>query len=148
MPIEWPDGPEESTMTVEIPDNWPTPPAGSPIILVASEPFKVNIGWTVPTPYDTTLGGSFRLRAYVESIGPGPEIQIGPTLTVPVAPGQTNYTATIDVPAGTLVGEGATVDGAPVSGVYRITAVIQHLNPNPTSVSGFVEDTVRMFRTP
>jgi hypothetical protein len=148
MSIEWPDGPESSDMTLEVPDNWPTPPAGPPNILVASIPCQVNIGWTVPVPHNMTLGGSFELRAYVESIGPGPEMQLGPTLTVPVVGGETDYTATIDVPGGTLKGEGEIVDGVPVSGVYRITAVIQHLNPTPTWVSGFVEDTLRMFLSP
>jgi hypothetical protein len=77
MAIEWPTAPTESGMTVEVPDNWPTPPAGPPDTLVASVPCNVNINWTVPQPYSTLIGGAFQLRAYVESIGPGQEIQLG-----------------------------------------------------------------------
>jgi hypothetical protein len=95
------------------------------------------------------MGGQFRLRAFVESIGPGQEMQIGPTLNVPVNPGQTNYNATIAVPGNTLRGEGEIFNGQPVSGVYKIVAVLQHMNGGTaTVVSGFAEDNIRMFRTP
>jgi len=148
MTIEWPTGPESSAMTVVVPDNWPSPPAGPPNILVASIASTVNIGWTVPFPHNMNLGGSFQLRAYVESLGPGQELQLGPTLTVPVVAGQINYTATIAIPGGTLLGEGQLFGGVPVSGVYKIIAVLQHLNPGPTFVSGFAEDSIRMFLSP
>jgi hypothetical protein len=148
MAIEWPDGPETSAMTVEVPDNWPAPPAGPANILVASIASSVNIGWTVPFPHNMTLGGSFQLRAYVESLGPGQELQLGPTLIVPVVAGQSSYTATIAVPGGTLLGEGQLFGGVPVSGVYKVIAVLQHLNPGPTFVSGFAEDSIRMFLSP
>jgi hypothetical protein len=95
-----------------------------------------------------SLGGSFQLRAYVESLGPGQELQLGPTVTVPVVAGQINYTATIAIPGGTLLGEGQLFGGVPVSGVYKIIAVLQHLNPGPTFVSGFAEDSIRMFLSP
>ena len=146
--IEWPSAPTSSGMIVDVPDNYPTPPAGPPVLLVASLPCNVNISWTVPSPYSTTLGGTFQLRSYVESIGPGQELQIGPTIIVPVVPGTTAYNATITVPGGTLLGEGQIYNGVPVSGVYEIVAVLQHLNPAPTVVSGYAEDTLKMFRSP
>ena len=148
MAIEWPDAPESSDMTVEVPDNWPAPPAGPATILVASVDSKVKIGWNVPLPHNMTLGGSFQLRAYVESIGPGQEMQLGNTLIVPVVAGQADYAATIDVPGGTLLGEGDDFGGVPVSGVYKIIAVLQHLNPGPTWVSGFADETIKMFLSP
>lgn len=149
MAIEWPDGPESSDMTVEVPDNWPiASPAGPPNILVAGILWHVNITWTVPSPHNMNIGGSFQLRAYAESIGPGQEMQLGPTVDVPVVGGKMDYTATIDVPGGTLKGEGEIVDGVPVSGVYKIIAVLQHMNPGPTWISGFAEETVRMFLSP
>jgi hypothetical protein len=148
MAIEWPDAPESSEMTVVVPDNWPTEPAGPPNILVASVPWKVNIGWTVPEPHNMEAGGSFQLRAYAESIGPGQEIQVGETLVEPVVPGQVDYAVTIEVPANTLKGEGEEHHGVPVSGVYKIIAVLQHLNPGPTWISGFAEETIRMFLSP
>jgi hypothetical protein len=95
-----------------------------------------------------TLGGSFDLKAYVESIGPGPEQQLGPTINVPVDPGRTDYDRTITITGGTLLGEGQDFNGVAVSGVYKIIAVLQHLNPGPTWVSGFAEDSIKMFLSP
>lgn len=149
MAIEFPAAPTTGNMTVAVPDNFPAAPAGPPEILDASAPSDVNITWEIPAPYNALLGGSFRLRAYAESIGPGQEVQLGATLTVPVVPGQTNYAATIVVPGGTLLGEGENFGGVPVSGVYKIVAVLQHLNGAlVTVVSGFAEESIRMFRTP
>ena len=148
MNIEWPTGPTSSDMTMKVPDNWPTPPEGPPVTLVASVPCNVNITWTVPSPHNMILGGSFQLRAYVECIGPGQEMQLGPTIKVPVVPGQTAYNATIAIPGGTLLGEGQLFNGVPVSGVYKIVTVLQHLNPGPTWISGFAEVSTRMFLSP
>jgi hypothetical protein len=144
MEIEWPVTPNTSAMTVQVLDNTTAPAS----ILDAGLPSTVRITWTVPPPTNTILGGSFRLRAYAESIGPGQEIQIGLTVVVPVTPPTVSYTADILVAAGTLLGEGEAFGGVLVSGVYKIIAVLQHLNPGPTEASGFAEDTIRMFRTP
>jgi len=150
MAIEWPDAPETSNMTLDVPDNWPTPPAGPPNILVSTIPFTVNIGWEVPPPINQFLGGSFQLKIYVESVGPGQEQQIGQTLIVPVVAGQIDYNSSINIPGRTLLGEGEVFPptGDEVSGVYKIIAVLQHLNPGPTFVSGFADVTLRMFLNP
>jgi hypothetical protein len=132
-------------MNVQILDNTAAPAN----ILDAGLATTVRITWTVPPPLNTILGGSFRLRAYAESIGPGQELQLGPTGTVPVTVGQVSYTADIPVPPSTLLGEGEPFGGVPVSGVYKIVAVLQHLNGGVASeASGFAEATFRMFRTP
>jgi hypothetical protein len=94
------------------------------------------------------FGGAFDLRAYVESIGPGQEMQIGPTISVPLVPGQTAYNATIAIPGGSLLGEGQIFNGVPVSGVYKIVTVLQHMNPGPTWISGFAEESMKMFLSP
>jgi hypothetical protein len=151
MAIEWPDGPETSAMTVVVPDNWPTAPAGPATILVASIDSTVHIEWTVPFPHNMTIGGSFQLRAYVESIGPGEEKQLGADVSVAAVPLQENYAADIPIPRGTLLGEGELypdASGVPVSGLYKIVAVLQHMNPGPTFVSGFAEETIKMFLSP
>ena len=148
MGVEFPSAPTSGDMTLEIPDNWPAPPEGPPNILVASVPCNVNIGWEVPSPHNMALGGSFQLKAYVESIGPGQEMQLGATMTVPVVPFQIAYTATLGIPGGTLLGEGQLFGGVPVSGVYKIIAVLQHMNPGPTWISGFAETSVKMFLSP
>ena len=149
MAIEWPSAPTSTDMYVGIPDNWPAAPAGPPNILVSSIPCTVNVTIDVGV-HGMTLGGSFQVRAFAESIGPGQELLLG-TTTVAIVPGQTTpYTAAINVPGNTLWGEGRIdpATGTPVSGVYKIVAVMQHMNPGPTFVSGFVEDTLKMFLSP
>src|SRR5688500_9202922 len=131
-------------MTVRVLDNTAAPAN----IVDSGLATTVRIYCIVPPPCNSTLDVSFRLRSFAESIGPGQELQIGNTLTVPVVPGQTNYAADIALPGSTLLGEGELFGGVPVSGVYKIVAVLQHLNPVATEVSGFAEATIRMFRTP
>jgi hypothetical protein len=139
-------------MTVVVADNWPAAPAGPASILVAGIDSTVHITWNVPVPHNLILGGEFLLRAYVESIGPGPEMQLGTDVIVPVVPLQENYEADILIPGGTLLGEGelypSTPGGVPVSGLYKIVAVLQHQNPGPTWTSGFAEETIKMFLNP
>lgn len=142
MPIEWPGG-VSSAMNVTVEDN-----TGNPInVLEADAAFTVNITWSVPPAFASMLAGSFRLRAYAESIGPGQEMQIGLDATEPVVLNKQNYTKNIAVTANTLLGEG---QGAPpVSGVYKIVAVLQHLNgASASDVSGFAEAPLRLFRIP
>lgn len=148
MSIEWPSAPESTNMSINIPDNWPATPTGPGDVLVASIPFQVRVTIDVGT-HGMTLGGSFQVRAFAESIGPGQELQLG-QVNVSVVPGQTApYTAVINVPANTLLGEGQLdSSGNPVSGVYKIVVVMQHMNPGPTYVSGFAEDTFKMFLNP
>ncbi len=148
MAIEFPTGPQTGAMSISIPDNWPNPATGPSDILVTSFPFKVNVKWEVPSPHSMTLGGSFQLRAYVESIGPGQEMQLGSTQVVPVVPGQGNYTHEFVIPGNTLLGEGQLYGATPVSGVYKIVCVLQHLNPGPTWISGYAEENLRMFVEP
>jgi len=144
MPIEWPGG-VSSNMNVTVVDN-----TGSPIsVLEADAAFKVNITWSVPPAFASLLAGSFRLRVYAESIGPGQELQIGLDATEPVVTNKPNYTKTIAVNANTLKGEGQLDGGVPVSGVYKIVAVLQHLNgASASDVSGFAESDNRLFRFP
>jgi hypothetical protein len=96
------------------------------------------------------LTGSFQLRAFVESIGPGPEMQLGLTQNVPAVLNQMAYTQPIPIVANTLLGEGQDFNGVQVSGVYKIVAVLQHLNDegDPTWISGFAEDNMKMFLSP
>lgn len=149
MAIEFPAGPQSAPMTVSIPDNWPTPATGPSDILVSSVPFSVNVAWKIPVPHNMTLGGTFQLRAYVESIGPGQEMQLGTTQNVPVVPGQVDYAHTFTVPGGTLLGEGQLFGGVPVSGVYKVVCVLQHqTSAGPTWISGYAEENLRMFLQP
>ena len=78
------------------------------------------------------------LSAILNSIGAGPEQQVGPTVTVPLT-GVTNYSADIVVPANTLPDDPA----PPNSGVYKTVTVLTHRNFGATTdVVGLVEGPV------
>ncbi len=139
--IEWGGVNMQSNMDCTVFDNTAAPST----VLDANLPFNVKLDWTVPALLAPFLGGSFRLRLFVESIGPGPEQQIQQTI-VAVSPGATNYTATVTVPGNTLPGEGG--GAPPVSGLYKIVAVVQHLNGVATEGCGYHDGTTVQLRQP
>lgn len=146
MTIEWGGVNLQSDMTCQVLDNTSAPTT----VLDANVAFDVRLDWTVPLPIKDFLGGSFRLRVYAESIGPGPEQMIG-QMNVPVVPGQATYSnKVLTVPGNTLRGEGAPdpVSGEPVSGLYRIVAVLQHVNGVATEGSGYHEGILVQLRQP
>lgn len=145
--IEWGVFPNESAMNMFVHDNTTSPPT---TVLKATAPFFVHVSWEVPAALAAIIGGSFRVRAYAESIGPGQEKQIGLTHIEPAVPGVTAYTIHIAVPAGPdrLLGEGEAFGGVPVSGLYKMAAVLQHLNPGANECSGYAENEMIFLRTP
>ncbi|MCW5631700.1 MAG: hypothetical protein KIT17_00030 [Rubrivivax sp.] len=143
--IEWGVYPQQSAMGMFAHDNTASPPTS---ILDASTPFFLHVYWEVPQPIASVAGGSFRIRAFAESMGPGQEKQLGATLTVPVVPNQTRYDVHITVPAGTLLGEGELFNGVPVSGIYKFVSALQHMNPGPNQVSGYCEGPLVQMKTP
>ncbi len=111
--------------------------------------FFVRVNWTPTGPGVQTLGGNWTIKAYAESLGPGPELQIGPSLTIPVVPIDGHaYSESISVPANTLLAEG---EGAPpASGVYKLVVVVTHTNTlgTRTEMAGFAEGPVFEIRNP
>ena len=141
MSIEWGVFPNQSAMSVSVLDNTAAPSN----VLDSGNPFAVRVRWQVPAPINTVIGGSFRIRVFAESVGPGQEQQIGATINVPAVPNQLDYVQNINVPGGTLQGEDVVPSS---SGVYKIVAVLQHLNGGANEVSGFAESPLVQLRTP
>ena len=71
-------------------------------VLDVGTQFTINATWHVSPLAALLLGGRWEIAAYVESVGTGPEQQIGPTSVVPLDGRTTPYTTTITVPGGTL----------------------------------------------
>ena len=125
-------GPGSVTATVQ--DNNGAPSS----VLEAGLPFTVHVDWSIDALAALLLGGQWELAVYVESIGPGPEQQIGPTVITPLT-GATTYAANVLVPANTLPDD----PGAPNSGVYKVATVLTHRNfGSITDVVGVVEGPV------
>src|SRR4051794_29753117 len=104
-------------------------------VLEAGSPFTVQAAWSISALAALLLGGEWQLAAYVESMGPGPEQQVGATVNIALT-GATNYNADITVPANTLpddVGPGQ-------SGTYKLVTLLTHRNfGSVTDVAAVVE---------
>ena len=107
-------------------------------------PFDVTINWTVQPPSTAALlDGQWTVKVYAESMGPGPEVLIG--TAVVAATGGPAYSASINVPAGTLPS-----DVPPDSGVYKLVVVITYrtrLNVL-TEMAAFSEGPMFLLRRP
>lgn len=149
--IEWGGFPaplNESNMSAIVLDPGQAPKS----VLDSSQPFDLKVEWDVPPVIRGFInaGHRFRLRAYAESIGPGPEIRLLEDQIAGV-PGLATYSHTMTIPANTLLGEGQLdPSGNPVSGVYKLVCVLQVLNsPLFLESSGFGEYSRHvMFRAP
>jgi|SRR3954471_21107715 hypothetical protein len=121
--IQFPAPPLSGNFDATVQDN-----NGAPSnVLEANTTFAIRTQWSVSPQTARVLGGEFQVAAYVESIGPGEEKQIGPTVTVAVN-GGTNYTANIVVPANTLPDLDPARPPSPTSGVYKLGTVLTHRN--------------------
>jgi hypothetical protein len=92
-------------------------------VLEAAKDFTIDASWSIDPAAALLLGGQWEVAAYVESVGQGPEQQVGPTEIVPLN-GTPSYSRTITVPAGTLPDNPA----PPLSGVYKLIVVLIHRN--------------------
>lgn len=107
-------------------------------------PFDVTINWTVQPPATAALlDGQWTVKVYAESMGPGPEVLIG--TAVVAANGGPAYSASINVPAGTLPS-----DVPPDSGVYKLVVVITYRNTLNvlTEMAAFSEGPMFLLRRP
>ena len=107
-------------------------------------PFDVTINWTVQPPATAALlDGQWTVKVYAESMGPGPELLIG--TAVVAATGGPAYSASINVPAGTLPS-----DVPPDSGVYKLVVVITYRNTLNvlTEMAAFSEGPMFLLRRP
>ena len=56
-----------------------------PSIVQRDHAWQIQVNWTISGPAALGLGGDWKVRAFLESVGPGYEGQAGPTVTVPLA---------------------------------------------------------------
>lgn len=122
--------PGEFTATVQ--DNNGAPAT----VLEAGQIINISVSWTISPLAALLLGGQWEVSAYVESMGPGPEQQVGPTRILPLN-GNTAFADTITVPANTLPNNPV----PPNSGIYKVVTVLLHRNFGTVSNVAAVEET-------
>lgn len=103
-------------------------------ILQLEHPWIIEVHWTLSGVAAPFLCGEFEVKAFAESIGPGPEKQVGATQRVPLnvvlpLPTPRSYRTSIHVAAGEL-GEGA----------YKLVTLITYKNGGlPMEMAAYVE---------
>ena len=117
--IQFPNQLFTGTLDAQVLDNNGAPSS----VLEAGQDFTIRARWRIDAVAALLLGGQWELAAYVESIGIGPEQQVGPTEVVALNGGR-NYSASITVPANTLPNN----PQPPNAGVYKLVTVLTHRN--------------------
>lgn len=150
---------EVGPIVVTAPPTFP-PPALRRLVVDPAKPFDLTVEWEifgdlVPL-WLSALAGDWVVTAYAESVGPGPEVEIG-TATVPTGntlpctvntakSNCTKYSATITVPATTLPEDDGTS-----SGIYKLVVTV-FLNSNLPApgfdLSGFTEGPIIRVESP
>lgn len=106
----------------------------------------MNQSWTIRVDWNTSgflapaIGGTWQVRAFLESMGVGFEGQAGATALVP-ASGSLNKSTTITVPP-------PNTNPQMVPGAYKLVVTLTHVNPNPTGIAGYEEGTIVQFVQP
>jgi hypothetical protein len=109
-------------------------------------PFDVVVKWKVTPPTAAVLlTGTWTVRVYVESIGPGPEKLIGTEKVA--ADGGRDYQATLTIPKGTLPSDAWPEEN---SGVYKVVAVLTYATSLKarTVLTAFATGPYFLIRTP
>lgn len=106
----------------------------SQLIIDTRDAWTVTVNWTLSGFLAPAIGGSWQVRAFLESMGGGFEGQAGTTVTVPAAA----RTAVVNVPP-------ANSNPAIIAGAYKLVVTLTHVNPNPTGVAGYEEGTIVQF---
>ena len=141
MPFEHPfGGLLAGTMTAHVHDPAGIQPPST--IIQTDDPWNIVVEWSIDDAIAPFLGGDWHVRVFVESIGPGFEGQVGPTVDVPLAshpPGPPrNYSATVNVAAGFLA-----------AGSYKIVALLNYdMLAVPLEMAAFHEGPIVQIYVP
>jgi len=110
-------------------------------IIRTTDTWHVSISWVIAGIVADALAGTWQVRAFLESMGPGFEGQVGATLNINLAVDPStprNYTALITVPPGTPAGP------------YKLVTTVTYLTPanQPGFMAGYEEGPILQFFNP
>jgi hypothetical protein len=116
-------------------------------IIRTNQSWAVNVSWTTTGFVTGMIAGDWHLHLYLESIGPGPDLNIidAADHIIPLTPGPSpvNYAVRVDVPA--------TAVTAPAAGrLYKLVATLTYLEPGgaPGPMAAFEEGPILQFYNP
>lgn len=110
-------------------------------IIRTDQDWFIHLVWNLTGSLVRMIDGVWKVQAYLESIGPGPEFELTPTggITEDVNPGSPTYNVRFDVSAGTVP-----------EGNYKMVATIKYLAPDglPGPMAGFYDEPLVQFYNP
>ena len=118
-------------------------------IIRTDQSWAVNVSWTTTGLVTGMIAGSWHLHVYLESIGPGADLDltdaINPGHIIPLTPGisPVNYFVHIDVLAGTVI--------APLAGIlYKLAVTLTYFDASgaPGPMAAFEEGPLLQFYNP
>lgn len=114
-----------------------TDPDGTPAstIISMTDRWSLTVRWQVHGLFVPSIGGKWRIRAYLESIGPGPELEVARADVAMT--GGSDYTETFRI--------GPYMPDKP--GPYRLVTVITSVNlmDTPAPFAGYDEGPILQF---
>lgn len=114
-----------------------TDPNGTPAstIISLTDSWNLQVSWQVTGLFVPSIGGKWLVRAFVESIGPGPELLVA-SADIPMT-GLNNYSRVFNI--------GPSVPGQ--AGPYKLVVVITSTNllGTPSPFAGYAEGPILQF---
>lgn len=111
-------------------------------IIRTSQAWQIQVAWEAVGVAVAFYGAvNFTVDAFLESIGPGAEVRLGPA-TGAIVPGTVNYNATIPVAVGN-----PPIPVGQDSATFKLTTTItfRDLAGNPVPMAAFVEGPILQF---
>jgi hypothetical protein len=140
-------------LTATVHDPFNVDPDAPQTIIQTGKHWSVHINWKTFGPANAMVGGSWHLHAYLESVGPGPDLDLidspPPTPTdhvIPLTPSssaEVAYSAHLDVPAGTVT--------APLAGrIFKLVVTLTYFDllGGPGPMAAYVEGPIVQFYNP
>jgi hypothetical protein len=118
-------------------------------IIRTDQSWAVTVNWTTTGFVTGMIAGEWHLHLYLESIGPGPDLDlidaVNPGHIIPLTPGPSpvNYSVRIDVPAGT-------VTAPPAGQLYKLAVTLTYFDATgaPGPMAAFQEGSLLQFYNP
>ena len=152
MPFETPFGAAFAgtiTATVHEHTGPGDPPAPPTTIIRTNNPWAINISWQTTGLGTGMITGNWHLHVFLESIGPGPDLDLVDLApgdhVIPLTPGlpPVDYFVHFDVPAGRV--------SAPAAGrLYKLVVSLTYIEStgSPGPMAAYVEGPVLQFYNP
>jgi hypothetical protein len=127
------------TMSANVLSGGPDPTT----ILTVGTPWAIHVKWSISGFVMPALGGTWQVRAFLESMGPGFEGQVPPGFTlpvpvtsVPIVAGSRTYDNVLAVPANPAIGVGP----------YKLVVTLTHVNGTvSTTLAAYIDGPILQF---